>query len=74
MYQLLINSIAIVRYFGKPTIFTTYTYNPICPEIVREMRLREKPLNRPDLVIRVFNIKRQILLLDLDHCYSYRIG
>ena len=74
MHQLLMDSIAIVRHFGKPTIFTTYTCNPTCPEISREMRPREKPLDRPDLVTRVFNMKRQTLLLDLDHCYGHRIG
>ena len=48
---------AIVRYFGKFTIFLTYIINLICPEIKRELNFREKLLNRPDIIYRVFKIK-----------------
>ena len=47
---------AIIRYFGKPTIFITYTANPTCPKIQRELRPGEKPLNRPDLVYYIYNM------------------
>ena len=65
---------AIVRYFGKPTIFLTYTINPTCPEIKRELNPGEKPLNRPDIIYRVFEIKRRSILLDLDYYFGHRIG
>ena len=65
---------AIVRYFGKPTIFLTYTINLTCPEIKRELNPGEKPLNKPDIVYRVFEMKRRLILLDLNYCFGYRIG
>ena len=74
MQGLLQDSMAIVRHFGKPTIFLTYTTNPTCPEIKRELGPGEKPLNRPDIVCRVFEMKRRSILLDLDHCFGHRIG
>ena len=37
MQQLFQDSIAIVRHFGKPTFFITFTANPRWPEIVRNL-------------------------------------
>ena len=55
---------SIVRDLGKPDIFITFTCNPYWPEIKRE--LNGSPASeRPDLCIRVFNIKLKLLLEDL---------
>ena len=37
MQQLFQDSMALVRYFGKPTFFITFTANPKWVEIVREL-------------------------------------
>ena len=37
MQQLFQDSMAIVRYFGKPSFFITFTANPRWPEIVENL-------------------------------------
>jgi hypothetical protein len=64
MQQLFQDSMAIVRHFGKPTFFITFTANPRWPEIVRELRGLQ-PTDRPDLIARVFRLKVQELIADL---------
>jgi hypothetical protein len=65
MQQLFQDSMAIVRYFGKPTFFITFTANPRWLEIVRELLPGQQPTDRPDLIARVFRLKVQELLADL---------
>jgi hypothetical protein len=65
MQQLFQDSMAIVRYFGKPTFFITFTANPRWPEIDRELRNGLQPTDRPDIIARVFCLKVQELLADL---------
>jgi hypothetical protein len=55
---------AIVRHFRKPTFFITFTANPRWPEIDRELEGRQ-PMDRPDLIARVFRLKVRELLVDL---------
>jgi hypothetical protein len=64
MQQLFQDSMAIVRHFGKPTFFITFTANPRWPEIDRELEGRQ-PTDRPDLIARVFRLKVRELLADL---------
>ena len=65
MQQLFQDSMAIVRFFGKPTFFITFTANPRWPEIVRELKPGQQPTDRPDLIARVFRLKVAELLADV---------
>jgi hypothetical protein len=56
---------AIVRYFGKPTFFITFTANPRWPEIDGNLFPGQQLTDRPDLIARVFRLKVQELLIDL---------
>ena len=59
MQQLYQESMAIVRHFGRPTIFITFTTNPKWKEIVDELLPGQTAVDRPDLVARVFHLKQQ---------------
>ena len=59
------NAMAIVRVYGKPTLFITFTCNPNWKEIQEELLPRQISSNRPDMVVRVFNLKLKALLHDL---------
>ncbi len=52
------DSMAIVREFGKPSLFITITCNPDWPEI-REALQGERAEHHPDIVARVFRLKRK---------------
>jgi len=62
MQKLYQDSIAIVRRFGKPSLFITFTANPKWEEIERELLPYQSAAERPDLVARVFNLKVRDLL------------
>jgi len=47
LYQ---DSIAIVRHYGLPSLFITFTANPKWDEIVRELLPYQTAAQRPDLV------------------------
>jgi hypothetical protein len=53
---------AIVRRFGKPSLFITFTCNPKWPEIQRNLMPGNTALDEPDLVDRVFAIKLKELM------------
>jgi hypothetical protein len=57
MMQLFQDAIAVVRYYGKPDLFITVTFNPNCPELLAELRPGETPNDRPDLIVRLFRLK-----------------
>lgn len=65
MQQLFQDSMAIVRYFGKPTLFITFTANPRWPEIVRNLLPGQQAADRPDLIARVFALKIKELIAEL---------
>jgi len=52
----------MVRRYGKPDLFITFTCNSNWPEIVESIHPWETPNNRPDIVVRVFHAKVQELL------------
>ncbi len=79
MQQHFQDSMAIVRHFGKPSLFITFTANPHWPEIVRELYDGQTAADRPDLVARVFHLKVEELIRDVKrgifgvyagHCYT----
>ena len=65
MQQRYADSMALVRNFGKPDIFLTFTCNPAWPEITRELPFGQKAHHHPRLCARVFNLKLEELKRDL---------
>jgi hypothetical protein len=65
MRQLYMDAMDIVRRYGKPDLFITFTCNPLWEEIQRELKDCQESSDRPDLVARVFNIKLKALMKDL---------
>ena len=53
---------AIVRHFGQPTLFLTFTANPRWKEIGHELLPGQKAFDRPDLIARVFQLKKKEML------------
>lgn len=47
----------IVRKFGKPDLFITFTCNASWPEINTSIHSYETAKNRPDIVVHVFHAK-----------------
>lgn len=70
MQQRYQDSMAIARHFGRCDIFLTMTCNSQWPEITRELRPGETQWDRPDLVTRVFQLKKKALL---DRIYKHGI-
>ena len=65
MYEQYQDAMSIVRRFGKPDLFITFTCNPKWPEIVHSLLINQTPADRPDLITRVFKQKLQMLLHDI---------
>ena len=62
MGQCFQDSMAVARYYRKVDLFVTMTTNPNWEEIQRELLPGQTSYDRPDLVTRVFNLKKQALL------------
>lgn len=65
MHQLYQDAMAIVRHFGKPDLFITFTCNPKWPEILNSLLPSQTSTDRPDLISRVFHLKFKDLLHDI---------
>ncbi|KFY68856.1 hypothetical protein V498_10552 [Pseudogymnoascus sp. VKM F-4517 (FW-2822)] len=65
MHQLYQDSMAIVRFFGRPTYFITFTANPQWPEIQSQLFEGQTCSDRPDIVADVFQIKKVAFMADL---------
>ncbi|UYV70293.1 hypothetical protein LAZ67_7002421 [Cordylochernes scorpioides] len=59
------DAMAIVRKFGRPDLFVTFTCDPRWTDIVENLLPNQNPSDRPDLVARVFNLKLQQLLHEI---------
>ena len=59
------DAMAIVRKFGKPTLFITMTCNPEWPDITESLYPGETAFDRPDLVTRVFKMKHDMFINDI---------
>ena len=59
------DAMAIVRRYGKPDYFITFTANPMWPEIRENLWPADPATNRPELTARVFQLKLKALLHDL---------
>ena len=60
------DAISLLRRFGKPNLFITMTTNPDWREIKENLRPGEKAIDRPDIVARVFKLKKQQLIKDIE--------
>ncbi|GBN86329.1 hypothetical protein AVEN_123582-1 [Araneus ventricosus] len=56
---------AMERKFGKPDLFLMFTCNPSWSEILNCMEGVQRPEDRPDIIVRVFNMKLKELLEDI---------
>ena len=65
MHQQYQDAISLLRRFGKPNLFITMTTNPDWREIKENLRSGEKAIDRPDIVARVFKLKKQQLIKDI---------
>jgi hypothetical protein len=59
------DAMSIVRKYGKPDLFLTFTCNPKWKEIEEQLFPGQTPSDRPDLVSRVFKLKLDELIVDL---------
>ncbi|KAG5561267.1 hypothetical protein RHGRI_004335 [Rhododendron griersonianum] len=66
MFEIFQDSMAITRYNQHPDIFLTMTAKPNWPEITSALLPHQKPTDRPDLVARVFELKRKALMKEIE--------
>ena len=66
MHQQYQDAISLLRRFGKPNLFITMTTNPDWREIKENLRPGEKAIDRPDILARVFKLKKQQLNKDIE--------
>ena len=59
------DAISMVREFGKPDLFITFTCNPQWKEITENLPKYQSVENRPDLVARVFRLKYKELIREI---------
>ena len=59
------DAMAIVRHYTKPTLFITMTTNPHWPEIQSCLAPGQTAMDRPDVVARVFKLKKDQLMNDI---------
>ncbi|XP_065664462.1 uncharacterized protein LOC136086119 [Hydra vulgaris] len=59
------DAVAIIKKYGKPDLFITFTCNPKWREITEYLYPGQTANDRPDLVIRVFKLKLNNLLNDI---------
>ena len=72
MLELYQDSMSIVRKYGKPDLFITFTCNPEWEEISSALVPNQKSTDRPDLIVRVFRMKLRDLLNDI--CTHHLLG
>ena len=60
------DAMAILRHFTKPTLFITMTTNPNWSEIKDNLLPGQTPQDRPDLTTRVFKLKKDQLIRDIN--------
>ena len=70
------DAMTVVRVLGHPDLFVTMTCNEKWPEILENLNPGQVPSDRPDLIARVFEMKKTALIDDivnhhvLGHCVS----
>ncbi|CDO77896.1 hypothetical protein BN946_scf184952.g8 [Trametes cinnabarina] len=76
MQQIFQDSMAIARYFKRVDLFLTMTANLNWPEVTRELLPGQTAIDRPDLVARVFYLKKEALLKEIfdDHIFGKAVA
>jgi hypothetical protein len=59
------DAMAIARFLGGPQLFITMTANPKWPEIEKALLPGQTASDQPDLIVHVFELKRQALMQDI---------
>jgi hypothetical protein len=75
--QLYQDSMAIVRHFGKPSLFITFTANTNWPEVQELLRGADlTAADWPDLVARAYHLKMEAFMADLHkhHIFGHHMG
>ncbi|PIA53922.1 hypothetical protein AQUCO_00900472v1 [Aquilegia coerulea] len=67
IYEIYQDSMAITRYYKHLDIFMPVTSNPKWPEIQNELKPGQAALDRPDLVARVFELKRKAIMHEIEN-------
>lgn len=62
MQKLFHDSMVLDRVLGKPDLFVTMTCNPTWPKIDNELEIGQSPPDRPDIVMRVFELKLRAMM------------
>nr|CAD2195894.1 unnamed protein product [Meloidogyne enterolobii] len=62
MHEHFMDAMSIVNETGKPDLFITFTCNPNDPDILKCLFPGQTASDRPDIVTRVFNLKKNYLL------------
>jgi hypothetical protein len=65
MQQNFQDAMAICKKLGKPDLFITFTCNPAWPEIQERLLPHQEANDRPDLLARVFHLKKEALMVKL---------
>jgi hypothetical protein len=67
------DALAISRVYGAPDLFSTFTCNPKWPEITEALMLEpgQRPSDRADIVVRVYNMKLDEYLDDIKSGRAY---
>ena len=65
MKKLYLDSMAIVRKYGPPDLFITFTCNLRWPEVQRALFDHQRAPDRPDITARVFRLKVKEFLNDI---------
>lgn len=66
------DAMTYVHKYGKPDLFVTATCNPKWPEIRVQLLPGQRPEDRPDIVTRVFEIKKVALIAELKKRFGKR--
>ncbi|ESK82929.1 transcriptional factor b3 [Moniliophthora roreri MCA 2997] len=65
MQQCYQDAMALAQYYRNVNIFLTMTANPEWKEVTDELYPWQSPYDRPDLISRVFHLKKQALIDDI---------
>ncbi|KAI8563236.1 hypothetical protein RHMOL_Rhmol03G0096700 [Rhododendron molle] len=66
LFEIFQDSMAIMRYNHHPDIFLTMTANPKWSKITSALLPHQTAVDRPDLVARVFELKRKALIKEVE--------
>lgn len=67
MQKLFQDNMALVRHFGRPDLFITFTANPNWPEIKEALKdfPEQEAIDHPDIVARVFRLRQKEMVQEL---------